>query len=159
MPSNFRTLLKPRFFPSFSASIQKTNSNFSYPFLIPSRKYHNKMAQTKERVVVIGSGNWYLHPPLMKLSSPHFQKTLGSAIAKIVGLNVQRFPDIFESETRMWVFEETLNGEKLTDIINRENENVKYLPGIKLPDNVKAVPEILDACEDATIFVFVLPHQ
>lgn len=36
----------------------------------------------------------------------------------------------------MWVFEENINGRKLTDIINNEHENVKYLPGYKLPENV-----------------------
>ena len=30
----------------------------------------------------------------------------------------------------MWVFEEVVNGRKLSDIINETNENVKYLPGI-----------------------------
>ena len=36
----------------------------------------------------------------------------------------------------MWVFEEMINGRKLTEIINTEHENVKYLPGHKLPKNV-----------------------
>lgn len=36
----------------------------------------------------------------------------------------------------MWVFEEMVNGRKLTEIINTEHENVKYLPGHKLPSNV-----------------------
>lgn len=36
----------------------------------------------------------------------------------------------------MWVFEENINGRKLTDIINTDHENVKYLPGYKLPENV-----------------------
>lgn len=36
----------------------------------------------------------------------------------------------------MWVFEENVNGRKLTDIINMEHENIKYLPGYKLPENV-----------------------
>lgn len=36
----------------------------------------------------------------------------------------------------MWVFEESVNGRKLTDIINNDHENVKYLPGYKLPENV-----------------------
>lgn len=36
----------------------------------------------------------------------------------------------------MWVFEEMVNGRKLTEIINTEHENVKYLPGHKLPNNV-----------------------
>lgn len=36
----------------------------------------------------------------------------------------------------MWVYEETIDGRKLTEIINTEHENVKYLPGHKLPKNV-----------------------
>jgi glycerol-3-phosphate dehydrogenase len=36
----------------------------------------------------------------------------------------------------MYVFEEMVNGRKLTEIINQEHENVKYLPGHKLPHNV-----------------------
>lgn len=39
----------------------------------------------------------------------------------------------------MWVFEEMVNGQKLSDIINQRHENVKYLPGIKLPSNVVRV--------------------
>lgn len=36
----------------------------------------------------------------------------------------------------MWVYEEMIDGKKLTEIINNEHENVKYLPGHKLPKNV-----------------------
>lgn len=36
----------------------------------------------------------------------------------------------------MWVFEEIIEGKKLTEIINETHENVKYLPGHKLPPNV-----------------------
>lgn len=36
----------------------------------------------------------------------------------------------------MYVYEEMINGKKLTDIINETHENVKYLPGHKLPENV-----------------------
>ncbi|KAG4940550.1 hypothetical protein JHK87_044421 [Glycine soja] len=46
----------------------------------------------------------------------------------------------------MWVFEEKLpSGEKLTDVISKTNENVKYLPGIKLGKNVVAVPDLENA--------------
>lgn len=60
----------------------------------------------------------------------------GSAIAKIVGNNVVEKSDKFEKEVRMWVFEEMVNGRKLTEIINQDHENLKYLPGHKLPENV-----------------------
>ncbi|BBH00476.1 NAD-dependent glycerol-3-phosphate dehydrogenase family protein [Prunus dulcis] len=60
----------------------------------------------------------------------------------------------------MWVFEETLpSGEKLTDAINRNNENVKYLPGIKLGKNVVADPDLDNAVNGANMLVFVTPHQ
>lgn len=36
----------------------------------------------------------------------------------------------------MWVYEELIDGKKLSEIINTEHENVKYLPGHKLPQNV-----------------------
>lgn len=76
----------------------------------------------------------------------------------------------------MWVFEEDVTiGEKslhydpssesskkpqkLTKVINELHENVKYLPGIKLPQNVVANPDIKDAVKDSSILVFNLPHQ
>ena len=36
----------------------------------------------------------------------------------------------------MWVFEELIDGRKLTEIINETHENVKYLPKHILPENV-----------------------
>lgn len=39
----------------------------------------------------------------------------------------------------MYVYEEIVNGRKLTDIINETHENVKYLPGHKLPPNVVSI--------------------
>ena len=59
----------------------------------------------------------------------------GSAIAKIVGVNAGKL-DVFDTTVNMWVFEETVNGRKLTEIINTDHENVKYLPGHKLPPNI-----------------------
>ena len=58
----------------------------------------------------MGSGNW------------------GSAIAKIIGSNVVQHVDKFAEEVSMWVFEEMVEGRKLTEIINETHENVKYLP-------------------------------
>lgn len=96
------------------------------------------MAPTK--VSIIGSGNW------------------GSAIARIIGRNVKKY-DAFDHCVRVYVFEEIINGEKLTEIINARHENVKYLPGYKLPENVVAVPDIVQACDDADILILVLPHK
>ena len=59
----------------------------------------------------------------------------------------------------MWVYEEQVDGKNLTEIINTEHENVKYLPGIKFTENIIADPDLPSACTDATLLVFVLPHQ
>lgn len=64
----------------------------------------------------------------------------------------------------MWVYEEMVEGpdgttQKLTEVINTRHENVKYLPGIPLPPNVVAVADLAEACRDATLLIFVLPHQ
>lgn len=39
----------------------------------------------------------------------------------------------------MWVYEEIIEGKKLTEIINETHENIKYLPGHKLPENVVSI--------------------
>ncbi len=99
----------------------------------------------KERVCIIGSGNW------------------ASAISIIIGNNCQRLP-FCHSTVNMYVYEEHVmleNGEteKLSKVINNKHENVKYLKGIQLPTNVKAVPNVIDSIQGATLLIFCLPHQ
>lgn len=86
------------------------------------------------------------------------KRNRGSTIAKIIGRNVEKNPK-FENQVKMYVYEEMVHGRKLTEIINTEHENVKYLPGHKLPDNVIAIPDVVEAAHDADIIIFVLPHQ
>uniref|UniRef100_A0A6A7FQB1 Glycerol-3-phosphate dehydrogenase [NAD(+)] n=1 Tax=Hirondellea gigas TaxID=1518452 RepID=A0A6A7FQB1_9CRUS len=59
----------------------------------------------------------------------------------------------------MFVFEEDVDGRKLTEIINTDHVNVKYLPGHKLPENIIADPDVLHTASDADIILFVIPHQ
>ncbi|KAK0551340.1 glycerol-3-phosphate dehydrogenase [Tilletia horrida] len=90
----------------------------------------------------MGSGNW------------------GSAIARIAGINVRRHASEFEEEVRMYVYQEKLDdGRYITDAINQTHENAKYLPGVKLPDNVVAIPSATEAAAGADLLVFVIPHQ
>lgn len=62
-------------------------------------------------------------------------------------------------KVNMWVHEEYIDNRKLTEIINTEHENVKYLPGIKLPSNIVAVDDIVTSCRNADVIVFGMPHQ
>jgi len=118
-----------------------------------------------EKVALVGSGNW------------------GSAIATKMGVCAAAC-DTFDDTVMMWVFEEyvKLEGDKwtrpargakppegktwvdegyrpLTEVINETHENVIYLPGIKLPPNVVATPDIKVAVTGATMMVFVIPHN
>ncbi|KAJ2756819.1 Glycerol-3-phosphate dehydrogenase [Coemansia pectinata] len=83
---------------------------------------------------------------------------MGTTAARIVGTNVAKLAD-FDDTVKIWVHEELVDGRKLTDIINTEHVNVRYLPGHKLPDNVVAVPDAIEAVRDATHIIVVLPHQ
>ncbi|KAK1992224.1 glycerol-3-phosphate dehydrogenase [Colletotrichum falcatum] len=113
-------------------------------------------ADKKHKVTVVGSGNW------------------GSTISKIVAENTAAYPDLFEKDVHMWVYEEDVvldktspyydaavgdQPQKLTAVINKHHENTKYLPGIKLPHNIIANPSLQDAVKDSTILIFNLPHQ
>jgi len=93
------------------------------------------------KTTVVGSGNW------------------GSTIAKVVAENCIERPQEFDQKVKMWVFEEKVKGQNLTEIINTKHENVKYLPGIMLPPNVVAVPDVVEACKDSDLIIFNIPHQ
>lgn len=91
-------------------------------------------------VSLIGSGNW------------------GSAIAKIVGGTVKTNWR-FSNEILMYVYEEDFQGRKLSEVINEIHENPKYLPGHKIPENVRACPNLAEVVAHGDILIFVLPHQ
>lgn len=93
------------------------------------------------KIAVIGSGNW------------------GTTIAKILAENALSRPHLFKHYVDMWVFEEEVKGRKLTSIINEDHENVRYLPNVKLPTNLRANSNIVEVAQDADLLVFNLPHQ
>ncbi|KAI6785464.1 Glycerol-3-phosphate dehydrogenase [NAD(+)]-like protein [Emericellopsis cladophorae] len=110
----------------------------------------------KHKVTIVGSGNW------------------GSTIAKIIAENTREHTDVFEENVQMWVYEEDVTipkeskhynestadtPQKLTEVINKYHENVKYLPGVALPPNIVANPSLNDAVQNSTILIFNLPHQ
>ncbi|BAU01611.1 hypothetical protein VIGAN_11088000 [Vigna angularis var. angularis] len=124
--------------PALEAQVQEEEQS-----LPQNNNFYNSLndATHRSKVTVIGSGNW------------------GSVASKLIASNTLRLAS-FHDEVRMWVYEETLpSGEKLTDVINRTNENVKYLPGIKLGQNVVADPDLENAVRDSNMLVFVTPHQ
>ncbi|CAI5452060.1 unnamed protein product [Caenorhabditis angaria] len=98
----------------------------------------------RKRVTIVGGGNW------------------GSAIACVVGKTVKRQPEIFYPYVNMWCRDSRKPGdssESIAEVINRTHENAKYLPGRRIPENVIATSNLLDACEEAHILILVVPHQ
>ncbi len=94
----------------------------------------------------------------------------------MVAENTKAHPELFEPDIQMWVYEENVTipetskhydskselsrkPQKLTSLINRLHENVKYLPDIALPHNLYANPSLSESVKDSTILVFNLPHQ
>jgi len=90
------------------------------------------------KIGVIGNGNW------------------GTTIAKLVAENISQQQE-FDKEVKLWVFEEMYEGQKLSEIINRDHENPKYLPGIKLPLAIRATTDYDLA--DLNVVLFALPCQ
>lgn len=76
----------------------------------------------------------------------HLPGAWACAAAKLVARNCQLSSEStgeFEKTVRMWVYEEQIGDRKLTDIINERHENVKYLPGVNIGDNIVASPDLL----------------
>lgn len=83
-----------------------------------------------------------------------------SAAIRMVAQNTKEDPsDEFDESVRMWVYEEEVEGRKLSELINELHENPKYLPGVKLPENVEACPDLVATVEDADILIICAPHQ
>lgn len=93
------------------------------------------------KVAVIGSGNW------------------GSAVARRIALNIADNSMLADKVVKMWVYEEEINNRRLSDIINNDHVNPKYLPSVKLPAGVMACPNLVETCYDADVLLFVVPHQ
>lgn len=90
------------------------------------------------KVAIVGNGNW------------------GTAVAKLVAENVRRL-EAFSDEVILYTHEEIYKDRKLSEWINEEHSNPRYLPGVDLPSNICA-RTTLDM-EDIDVFVFCLPHQ
>jgi glycerol-3-phosphate dehydrogenase (NAD+) len=115
---------------------------------------HDRLADAlrRYRVAMVGAGAW------------------ASAAARLLAQNTagdRDAADRFVDEVRMWVFDDDL-GEwpgcggktlRLSEAINATHENPKYLPGVKLGDNVVADPDLERTVRDADILVLCVPHQ
>lgn len=101
-------------------------------------------ALPRRRVAVVGSGAW------------------ACAATKLIAANVIGCVD-FDDAVTMWVHDEMVDTDNgpasLVDIINRRHQNVRYLPGVDLGNNVIAVRDVAAAISGASHIVFAVPHQ
>ncbi len=97
-----------------------------------------------EKIVVVGSGNF------------------GTAISNEIALNINQnsqLKDRFCNNIQMWVYGEIYEDRNLSQIINENHENPKYLPGIKLSPNVIATENLIETVCDADYIFLVIPSK
>lgn len=126
--------------PPIIIRTQPDDPKHAIPSPTHSRQHSSEELLPMKRICIVGAGNW------------------GSAAAIIIAENVKKY-DYYHDTVNMWVYEELIDGKKLTEIINEQHVNVKYLPDHKLPDNIVAIPDLRDAAAGCDVFIFVIPHQ
>lgn len=105
------------------------------------------VAQTRpfvhtKHVSIIGSGSW------------------ATTMARHVANLIEERKDLeYEPELRLWALPEEFQGRNITDWINIEHENPKYLPGYPLSPHIIASSSMEFVCKDADIICFIVPHQ
>eukprot|EP01054_Gregarina_sp_Poly1_P003279 Gregarina_sp_Poly_1__3278@NODE_1938_length_3041_cov_149_372562_g1249_i0_p2_GENE_NODE_1938_length_3041_cov_149_372562_g1249_i0NODE_1938_length_3041_cov_149_372562_g1249_i0_p2_ORF_typecomplete_len410_score56_77NAD_Gly3P_dh_N/PF01210_23/2_1e47NAD_Gly3P_dh_C/PF07479_14/6_2e45F420_oxidored/PF03807_17/0_0022ApbA/PF02558_16/0_0016Rossmannlike/PF10727_9/0_077Rossmannlike/PF10727_9/5_8e03IlvN/PF07991_12/0_1IlvN/PF07991_12/2e03UDPG_MGDP_dh_N/PF03721_14/0_073NAD_binding_2/PF03446_15/0_13_NODE_1938_length_3 len=93
------------------------------------------------RIAVIGSGNW------------------GTAVGLLVAENAQE-SYMFHTTVPLWVHDEKQSdGRMLSQHINEDHINSKYLPGVTLPPNLVAESDLIKVVQDADLIIISLPHQ
>ena len=100
-----------------------------------------KFSVQPPKVAVIGSGNF------------------GSTMARRLALNLEEQYPHHTMEIKMFVYQEVVDGKLLTDIINHERVNTKYLPNVILPKAIKACSDVVETCRDADILIFIVTQQ
>ncbi|OQS55806.1 gpd1 [Ecytonucleospora hepatopenaei] len=95
-----------------------------------------------KHVAVLGCGNW------------------GTTIANLLATDID--VSIFDNNVKMYVHETELEFEgktrKLSEIINNLHINPKYLPDVKLSENVVAVTNFVDL-KNTDVLIVCVPHQ
>lgn len=94
----------------------------------------------KDKIVVIGGGAW------------------GTAVARRICQNVANI-ESYQREITLWLHDELIDGRYLSDAINEDHVNEKYLPNISLPNEIIATSDMDMAIKDADLLVFACPHQ
>lgn len=90
------------------------------------------------KIAVVGAGNW------------------GTTVARLVAKNIAGNAE-FDSQVKLWIYDEPYNNTTLSKYINTHHENPKYLKSIKLPLNITAITSF--DLQDIDILIFCIPVQ
>ncbi|XP_034114162.1 uncharacterized protein LOC117574433 [Drosophila albomicans] len=93
----------------------------------------------KPKVCIIGAEGW------------------GSAISTAVCKNAANGE--FDKNVHIYVYDELVRSNYLSEVINERHENIKYLPGIKLELNLIAVNDLIEAAKEADVLIFATSHS
>jgi glycerol-3-phosphate dehydrogenase (NAD+) len=160
-----------------SPPVQRWNSNGSTKTTIPNCRTAPVLSETtrKDKVCIIGSGNWGSAVATIigyncLRHSQFFETNVNMWVyEEIITATTPNTADVTTKTTKDGTVHIPSTAttaappvqppQKLTDIINTQHINVKYLPNVILPSNVIAVADLPTACYNATLLIFVLPHQ
>ena len=96
----------------------------------------------RHRICVVGADSW------------------GTVIGRIAAERAVELPRTFVRDVKIWLKDEKCaDGAMLAETINKRHENVKYLPGVKLPENLIAEPELEKAAWECTLLLFAVPME
>ncbi|KAH8310523.1 hypothetical protein KR044_001788, partial [Drosophila immigrans] len=81
----------------------------------------------------------------------------GSALSTAVCKNAVKGE--FDEKVQIYVYDELVRSNYLSEVINERHENIKYLPGIKLESNLIAINDLIEAAKEADILIFATSHS
>lgn len=88
--------------------------------------------------------------------------SFGTAIGNVLARDIANKP-MFHSTITMWMYDEEIDDggtrTMLSTYVQHRHENRKYLPGVRLPDNLAVVTDLHAVASTCDILVFVVPHQ
>eukprot|EP01055_Gregarina_sp_Pseudo9_P003980 Gregarina_sp_Pseudo_9__3979@NODE_411_length_2894_cov_28_431524_g388_i0_p2_GENE_NODE_411_length_2894_cov_28_431524_g388_i0NODE_411_length_2894_cov_28_431524_g388_i0_p2_ORF_typecomplete_len410_score61_78NAD_Gly3P_dh_N/PF01210_23/1e43NAD_Gly3P_dh_C/PF07479_14/3e42F420_oxidored/PF03807_17/0_026Rossmannlike/PF10727_9/0_59_NODE_411_length_2894_cov_28_431524_g388_i02751504 len=93
------------------------------------------------KITLVGAGNW------------------ATAVGIVVAENALE-SYMLDERVRVFVHDEQMpDGRMLSQHINEDHVNSKYLPGIQLPENLVAEPNLIKAIDNADLLIFAIPQQ
>ena len=99
-----------------------------------------RQANRSHKLVVVGAGAW------------------GTAVARNIAIKAKNATNLL-TPLHIVVLHHEEQDNTVTDQINQQHRNQKFLPNVPLPDTIVATDDLQAAAHQATLVVFAVPHE